>query len=323
MQHFAIHRDLFHRLAALVKDGSARSFVYAAALYSDEAIFHEVRAPNAMFPPELVQGLHDLERAHFFSVHRDRVTAFESDLHVFRTGWRFLGCDGELEHALGWFRPRVFKDTAFVGNVQQVAIHRIGFLCRRFNGNVVALAVIEHRLAPGELLAVARFAPRRNHADVGHERVGGNFKTDLVVAFARRAVRDGLRLVFPRDFDHALGDQGAGDGRAEEIAGFVHRAGAEHRENEVAREFLAEIVNVDFGSAGLPCFFAQAAEFLFLAEVCREGDDFSFIGFLQPLQDDGRIQATGICEYNLHEFHLFLSIKRDRNSCKADARSRV
>ena len=61
---------------------------------------------------------------------------------------------------------------------------------------------------------------------------------------------DGVGLFLSGDFHHALGDERPGDAGAEEILAFVDRAGVDDGIDEVAREFLLQIVNVDFGRAG-------------------------------------------------------------------------
>jgi hypothetical protein len=49
------------------------------------------------------------------------------------------------------------------------------------------------------------------------------------------------------DLDQTLGDQGPRDGGAEQVEPLVKRVGAEHREDEVAHEFLAQVLDVDLG----------------------------------------------------------------------------
>jgi hypothetical protein len=51
--------------------------------------------------------------------------------------------------------------------------------------------------------------------------------------------------VFARDLDLALGDQRPRDRGAEQIEALIERVGAEHREDEVAHEFLAQVVDED------------------------------------------------------------------------------
>ncbi len=114
----------------------------------------------------------------------------------------------------------------------------------------LALLVLGHRdlVLLGEVDQVgARLegpvAPRRDHLDVGVERIGRQLEADLVVALAGRAMGDGVGAGFGRDLDQPLGDQRPGDRRAEQVNAFVDRIGAEHREDEIADEFLAQIIS--------------------------------------------------------------------------------
>jgi hypothetical protein len=54
-----------------------------------------------------------------------------------------------------------------------------------------------------------------------------------------------------RDLDLPLGDQRPGDRGAKQIVAFVARIGAHHREDEIADEFLAQIVD-DRYAVGTP-----------------------------------------------------------------------
>ena len=65
------------------------------------------------------------------------------------------------------------------------------------------------------------FAPRRDHLDVGLQRIIAELEADLVVALARRAVTDGVGADLPRDLDLALGDQRPSDRGAEQIIAFI------------------------------------------------------------------------------------------------------
>ena len=79
----------------------------------------------------------------------------------------------------------------------------------------------------------------------GFERVGGELEAHLVVALAGGAMGDGIGAGLGGDLDQALGDQRPGDRGAEQIDALVEGIGAEHREDEVADEFLAQILDMD------------------------------------------------------------------------------
>ena len=141
-------------------------------------------------------------------------------------------------------------------------------------------------------------APRCDHFYVGHQRVGTKFKPNLIVALAGGAVRYGVRVGFAGDFHQPLGNQRARDRGAEQIFALIHGVGAEHGKHKVAHEFFAQIV--DENIAGLDAHFdgfgARRRDFFALTDVGGEGDDFAVIDILQPLQDDGGVEATGVGE---------------------------
>ena len=81
---------------------------------------------------------------------------------------------------------------------------------------------------------------------------------------------DGVGLFLFGDFHHAFGDKRPGDAGAEEILAFIDRSGLDDGVDEVAREFLLQIVNVDFGCAGPFGLGFEAAQFLLLADVAQK-----------------------------------------------------
>jgi hypothetical protein len=89
--------------------------------------------------------------------------------------------------------------------------------------------------------------------------------------------QNGIGTGFIDDLDQALGDQRTGDGGAQQVLAFVDGIGAEHREDEVADELFAQIVDVDVLrlDASLQRLGARRLQLLTLAEVGRKGDDFA------------------------------------------------
>ena len=106
------------------------------------------------------------------------------------------------------------------------------------------------------------------------------------------------------DLDLALRDQRARDGGAEQGLAFIQGVGAEHREDEIAHEGLAQVVDEDFLHAGVSRLFAGRAEFLALAEIGGKGDDLAAIRHLEPAQDHAGVEAAGVGEHDLlHILH--------------------
>ena len=156
---------------------------------------------------------------------------------------RVLGRDRALVDIFGRLGRRILEHFPLGGRVQQIGVDRE----RRFaalvlgDRDLVLLGEVDQRLAAREV----PFAPRRDHPDVGLQRIIAELEADLVVALAGRAVTDRVGADLPRDLDLALGDQRPGDRGAEQILPFVERVGAEHREDEVADELLAQILDED------------------------------------------------------------------------------
>ncbi len=158
----------------------------------------------------------------------------------------------------------------------------------------------DHLGAAGEFLAKPLLPPGGDDLDIRRERGRGQLEAHLVVALAGRAVGDGLGAVGVGDLDHALGDERPGDAGAEEILAFVERAGLDHGEDEVARELLAQIVHLAAGRPGRERLGFEAVEFLALADIGAKGDHLRLVGFLEPAEDDRRVQAARIRDNDFH-----------------------
>src|ERR1700677_2526103 len=108
------------------------------------------------------------------------------------------------------------------------------------------------------------------------------------------------------DLDQALGDQRPRDRGAKQVEALVLRVGAEHREDVVAHEFLAHVLDEDVLrlDAQKLSFFARRLQLLALPEIGSEGDDLRAIFRLQPLEDDRRVQPAGIGEDDALDLRL-------------------
>ena len=102
------------------------------------------------------------------------------------------------------------------------------------------------------------------------------------------------------DIEHALGDAGAGDRGAEQVAAFVDRAGLDHREDVVGGEVLLEVADEALRGAGGEGLLLEAVELVALADVGAVGDDFSVVLFLEPEKEHGGIQTSGVGDDDFH-----------------------
>ncbi len=126
------------------------------------------------------------------------------------------------------------------------------------------LAVRDHLRAAREELAIGLDFPRGDDAQVRGERHVGELEAALVVTLAGGAVRHGVGLFLLRDLDLGLGDERTGDRSAEVVLALVDRVGADHRVDEVAREFLDQVERVVLRRAGLLRLLVETLELLFL-----------------------------------------------------------
>ncbi len=106
-----------------------------------------------------------------------------------------------------------------------------------------------------------------------------------------------------RDLDQVLEITADGQSRCRADRRLHRRHWRGTSEDEIAHELLAHVLDEDFLDAEHLGLLARRLQFLALAEIGREGDDFSAELGLQPFQDDGGVETAGIGENDL--FHVF------------------
>ena len=216
----------------------------------------------------------------------------------FRNGVRRVhGGDGALMNEIRGLFRRIFEHFPLRRGMQQVRIHGkrgLAHLVLR-HLDLVGLGELDQVGAGAEI----PFAPRGYDLDVRIERVGGELEADLVVALARRPVRDGVRTGFVSDFNESLGNERPRDRGPEQVDPFVDGVRAEHREHEVGDEFLFEIIYVDLPDAQVFRLAPRRFQLLALTKVGGEGHDLRLVLGLQPFQYDGGIEPARIGEHDL------------------------
>src|SRR5690606_10633277 len=248
VRHFTVQGDGFDGTVCFQHDGAARSFVATAGLHAHITVFDDIQTADAVGTTDFVQGFQHCGRAHFDAVDGDNVAALVGQFHIGRNIWRGFRADRPAPHIFFVLGPGVFQHAAFIGNVQQVSVHGVG---RFLTGFVevdrdIALFGIGHQGFTGSQIP---FTPRRNHFYTRLQGIGTQLETHLVVTFAGGAVGNSIGTGFVGNFNQALGDQRAGNGGAQQVFAFVNGVGAEHREDEIAYEFFAQVFNVNFFNA--------------------------------------------------------------------------
>ncbi len=221
----------------------------------------------------------------------------EGDLDILRlVGCRF-GSDSAAKDVFLRLDPRVFEHLTLGRNVQQVSVDRKRRLAALVLGDrdLMLLGIIEEAGARIQI----PLAPGCYDLDVRGECVIAELEADLVVALAGGTMGDGIGADPMGDLDLALGDQWTRDRGAEQIGALIESVGAKHREDEVAHELFAQIVDKDLAGAEQLGLTARRFELLALAEIGGEGDNLAAIGLLKPAQNDRGVEPARIGEHYL------------------------
>jgi hypothetical protein len=92
----------------------------------------------------------------------------------------------------------------------------------------------------------------------------------------------------------------------------VNGAGAQHGEDEIARKFFLEVINVNLGSSGFNGFLVETLEFLLLADVSAEADHLGIVFFLDPRHEDRGVKTARISENDFHVAEIKAPNQRKR-----------
>src|SRR5262249_749830 len=255
---------------------------------ADEAIFDKIEPPDAVGTAELIELPEQRSRRRLLSVNGNRITALEINRDVGRLVRRLLGIDRAGENVIRNVLRGIFQNLPFRGRMQQIGV----------NGEWPLASLSPRDLDEFGARGPRPPPPRRDHRYMGLERIVGQFKANLIVAFAGRAMRNSIGTDFLRYFDLFLRDQRSRDRRAKQILAFVKRVCPKHREYVVAHEFFAQVLNEDvfLFDAEERRLLPGRLELLTLTEIGCKGDDLAAIDGLQPLQNNRGIEPAGIGE---------------------------
>src|SRR5215218_9009133 len=156
----------------------------------------------------------------------------------------------------------------------------------------------------------------RDDREVGRERREGHLEPDLVVSLASAAMGERIGADATRDLDLPLGDERTRHRGAEQVLPVVDRARTQRREDEVADELLAEILDVALFRAGGDRLVAHAAQlFTILTDVGGHADHPRVVVLAKPRNDDRRVETTGVRENDGARHGLLLG----KNLCSLTA----
>ena len=299
-----VQGDGLQNIDGLVQDGTAGSLVHAAALHAHQTVLHDIQQADAVLAAQLVQVLHQLHSAHLLAVNGSGNALFKVDGHIGRGVGSLLGADTQLQETgvvvLGLVGGAL-QIQALVAQMPQVLVLGVVGLAVDLQGDVVSLGVVD-------LFVTALDVPLTPGSNDGHIRAQGlesQLKTHLIVALAGAAVADGICAFLDGDIGQSLGDAGACKAGAQQVV-LVLCTELQGGEDVVLHKVLLQIQNVQLGSAGSLGLFLQAVQLGALAHVTGNGDDFAVVVvFLQPGNDDGGIQTTGVGQHDFFDVFLF------------------
>src|SRR3569833_422222 len=294
-QDLAIERDRFDRRARRVEHAAAGRLVDAARLHANVAVLDEVDPAYAVLAGDLVTLLSKLNQIELVAIDRDGVALDVLDLDHPRLVRRLARIARALEHLRIGFLPRILEDAALVARVEQVAIDGVRLVGCRLDRDRVRLRIFDQLLAALEL----PLAPRRDDLDPGTEVIRGELEPDLVVALARRAVRDRVRALGRGGLHQAAPDARSRERRAEQVLAFVQRAGAERGPHVVLDALVAEVAHDRLLRADGERLLARGLEVFVLADVGAEAYDLAVVALDDPPHRDAGVEATGVGQHHL------------------------
>ena len=174
--------------------------------------------------------------------------------------------------------------------MQQVPVAGIGFFLSNRYRDAVGLGV-GHALGPARQVPLP---PGHDNFQVRGQGLVGELEAHLVVAFAGGAVAHGVGAGLFGHLHLGLGDQGPGDGGAQEIRPLIEGVGPEHGPDEVPDELFLQVLDKDLVGAGGPGLGGHLRQFVALAQVGGKGHHRALILLLEPLENHRGVQAAGV-----------------------------
>ncbi len=304
VRHFAVQSNGLDGTVGTQHDGAARSLVTAAGLHAHIAVLDDVQTANTVGTRQLVQGFQNHVGLHVLTIDGNNVALLIGQFNVGRLIRRGFRRHTPAPHIFLGFRPGIFQIDAFVGNVQQVGVHGVRALALlHFHRDVALFAVLQQLLAGIQI----PLTPGRNHLHTRLQRVGTELETHLVVTLTGSAMGNSISAGLIGDIDQTLGNQRTGNGRTQQVLTLIDGVRAEHREHVIAHKLLAQVLDVDFLDAQRLGFRPRRLNFLALADVGGKRYHLTVVGILQPPNDYGSIQATGIGQHHLFDIRHALA----------------
>src|SRR4029077_2603017 len=163
VQQIAIEAEGFEFAMSRKQQRASGSFIASARLDADETVLDNIDASDRVASADFVHQFDERYRVERLSADRNRYTLLESDFNLlfFVRGlwWRFRQLPGASKRRVG----SVFKLSAFVAEMPEIAIAAVNFLAARAHCNAALLGIVEAVFARLEI----PLAPRRHDFQFG------------------------------------------------------------------------------------------------------------------------------------------------------------
>ena len=271
----------------------ARALVALAGLDAHDAVLDHIDAAVAVAAGDLV-GLDDeVEQRHLLAVEGNGQALLERDDDGLGLGRAVLEVAGHRPDVRGRLVPGVLEHAALDGAAPEVVVDGVGLLVRDGHGHVVGGRPLHLGVAGGQVPD----ADRGDDLEGGVERADLGLEADLVVALAGAAVRDVLGAGGVGDVDDVLGDQRAGQRGEQRVDLLVLGVGLDGVREVLVGVLLAHVDGLGVDGAHVEGLLLDPGEVLLvLADVAADGDDVEALLDLEPLDDNGRVEAAGVRE---------------------------
>ena len=165
---------------------SAWRFVCAAGFHTDQAVFNDVGAADAVLRRNFVEHVEKINWTELRAVDAHRGASFKADFDFFGFVRSFFRRGGPLPHGFMGRIGGIFEFAAFVAEVPDVAVAAVDVFLALLDLHVVFRGVGDGVFSRIDV----PFAPRGDDLNVWRNSFVGQLETDLIVPFSGAAVRE-------------------------------------------------------------------------------------------------------------------------------------
>ena len=190
--HLPVQSQAFKIHVCGPQDGEAGRLIAASGFDADEAVLDNVDAANAVLAGQSIDSEEELERVGRGCSRRGEFggdAGSKGDGEILGSGRRRFGVDGQFPHVIRGGGIGIFQDACFIGAVGEVLIHTPWLRLCRCDWDILLSGVIEEVVPANKTGVEFGKSPWRYDFDGGLERIEGEFKADLIVAFAGASMR--------------------------------------------------------------------------------------------------------------------------------------